>query len=169
MSNVIDVKPRTMLIAGVMLILSTAASAAEQTADQPMPDPQARLSEWFSNADQNDDGQLNAAEFEAAERPAGPHHGQRHHARAQHRERMQRRHHARRGHRGDVQSELFAILDADGDGALSKEEFSAGNRDTHRLAMKRASFKRLDRNADGALSLEEMEALRRGMQRRHGG
>ena len=56
-----------------------------------------------------------------------------------------------------VDAEVFALLDADGDGVISQAVHSAGDkRAIHRTARKRALFKHLDENQDGALQLTEM-------------
>ena len=56
-----------------------------------------------------------------------------------------------------VETEMFALLDADKDGAISDTEYAAANkRENEQLARKRAMFKMLDTNADGRLAQEEM-------------
>ena len=56
-----------------------------------------------------------------------------------------------------VETEVFALLDADKDGAISDTEYAAANkRENEQLARKRAMFKKLDTNADGRLAQEEM-------------
>jgi Ca2+-binding EF-hand superfamily protein len=56
-----------------------------------------------------------------------------------------------------VETEMFALLDADKDGAISDTEYAAANkREKEQLARKRAMFKMLDTNADGRLAQEEM-------------
>jgi Ca2+-binding EF-hand superfamily protein len=48
---------------------------------------------------------------------------------------------------------MFALMDADGDGAISLVEFQAAH---ERI------FKAMDSNKDGKLSLEEMQAFMHG-------
>ena len=48
---------------------------------------------------------------------------------------------------------MFALMDADGDGAISLSEFQAAH---ERI------FKSLDANNDGRLTLEEIQAMMRG-------
>ena len=56
-----------------------------------------------------------------------------------------------------VDAEVFALLDTNGDGAISAAEHSAGDkRAIHRTARKPAMFKHLDENGDGALELSEL-------------
>ena len=56
-----------------------------------------------------------------------------------------------------IETEMFALLDADKDGSVSDTEFKAGNgKEQKRLARKRAMFKMLDSNEDGKLSKDEM-------------
>ncbi len=58
--------------------------------------------------------------------------------------------------RAAVEAEMFALLDADGDGAVTEAEFAAGKtRENRRLAKKRAMFKQLDADQDKLLTLEE--------------
>jgi hypothetical protein len=56
-----------------------------------------------------------------------------------------------------IETEMFALLDADKDGSVSDAEFKTGNgKEQKRLARKRAMFKMLDSNEDGKLSKDEM-------------
>jgi len=56
-----------------------------------------------------------------------------------------------------VETEMFALLDANKDGAISDAEYKTANkRENKKLARKRAMFKTLDTNADGRLAQEEM-------------
>ena len=51
---------------------------------------------------------------------------------------------------------LFALMDADGDGTISLQEFQAAH---ERI------FKAMDANKDGRLTLEEIQAFMQGMRR----
>ena len=62
----------------------------------------------------------------------------------------------REARRAAIQDEIFAILDTDGNGQLSREEASAQDRKTRHLAAKRVAFKRLDADSDGTLTQSEM-------------
>ena len=53
------------------------------------------------------------------------------------------------------QAERFAAIDADGNGAISPEEF-ANQRDTARAARSQDMVERLDQNGDGQLNAEEL-------------
>lgn len=138
-------------------------------------------SEQFLLADLNKDGLISLAEFEQhkPKRVKGEGHAradnerENNDAKRQHR---QRPHHGKRmrGHnsrmfglmnagtdrselRALVETEMFALLDADKDGAISDTEYAAANRrENKQLARKRAMFKILDTNADGGLAQEEM-------------
>ena len=138
--------------------------------------------EQFLLADLNKDGLISLAEFEQH----NPKHGvkgkghpsagnERGNNDAKH-QHGQRPHHGKRkrGHnsrmfglmnagtdrsdmRALVETEMFALLDADKDGAISDTEYAAANRrENKQLARKRAMFKILDTNADGGLAQEEM-------------
>jgi Ca2+-binding EF-hand superfamily protein len=51
---------------------------------------------------------------------------------------------------------IFALMDSDGDGTISLQEFQA---DHERI------FKAMDANKDGVLTLEEMQAFMQGTKR----
>src|SRR5262245_2102250 len=55
--------------------------------------------------------------------------------------------------------DAFAKKDANNDGSLSKEEFTAGAKDAARAE---AAFKRLDKDGDGKVTKEEFAAARAG-------
>ncbi len=58
-----------------------------------------------------------------------------------------------RGMRGPFMRIIFALMDSDGDGTVSLEEFQAAH---ERI------FKAMDADKDGTLTLEEMQGFLRG-------
>ena len=58
-----------------------------------------------------------------------------------------------REHRGMMMRMLFAMMDSDGDGTVSLQEFQAAH---ERI------FKAMDANKDGRLTVEEIQAFVRG-------
>jgi Ca2+-binding EF-hand superfamily protein len=59
-------------------------------------------------------------------------------------------------HRGMMMRMLFALMDSDGDGTVSLQEFQAAH---ERI------FKAMDANKDGRLTLEEIHAFMHGIGR----
>ena len=138
--------------------------------------------EQFLLADLNKDGLISLAEFEQHNPKHGvkgkghPSAGNERGNNDAKRQHGQRPHHGKRmrGHNGPmahmmgpgidrkemralVETEMFALLDADQDGAISDAEYKAANkRQNKQLARKRAVFEKLDTNADGKLAQEEM-------------
>lgn len=92
---------------------------------------QARETEQFANVDANGDGRVEAAEMLAFQEA--------------------RREEARLERENRRAARMIEHLDADGDGALSAEEFTS---------RPRQMFARLDTNSDGQISAEEREAMR---------
>ena len=70
--------------------------------------------------------------------------------------------------RSDALKDLFAQIDADGDGKLSKSEFenALGAGGTN-LAQADDVFGKLDKNGDGSVGLDEMMAALKGKGHRH--
>lgn len=69
----------------------------------------------------------------------------------------------------DTLNDLFALLDADGNGAVSKSEFETalGAGGTN-LAAADSVFARLDKDGDGAVSSNELASVLSGSRRGHG-
>ncbi len=139
---------------------AASADAHEQRFPIDIAEIEARALSHFNTVDTDQSGSVDLAEFEAAEAPdmrKKRHHRQRRHAGQSghpggHGPRQQRRQQMHDA----VEAEMFAILDADGDGAVSEAEFAAGNtREARKLARKRAMFKRLDTDQDNLLTAEE--------------
>ena len=125
-----------------------------------------RAQERFASVDTNASNSIELDEFLAAE---GPRHPRRGHAQ----KRMRKQHMAPRHHgrgqvhdrdpqlaeemRGLVKDQTFSLLDTDGDGNVSAEEFdSADHRAIRHEARKRAMFAHLDADDSGSLSVGEM-------------
>ncbi len=103
----------------------------------------------FVKLDTNGDDQITADEFDAAEmhRPGrrGP---------------MSRRFHGdgpdRELRHAEIEAEVFAELDADGNGELSQDEYSAENqRAAKKAVMQQHMFSRMDQNDDGVIDRDE--------------
>jgi Ca2+-binding EF-hand superfamily protein len=63
----------------------------------------------------------------------------------------------RKVHEEQLAAELFSIIDDDGDGVVSDDEFRNGSTGENRaLANKRLIFKRLDSDSSGFLTIEEL-------------
>jgi len=128
---------------------------------------EARSSAHFRALDADSNGKINLTEFESAPM----HEGEKHFRRGKH-ARPGKRQPGRKGrprddrHKGQkarhddtkaqVQTELFALLDANHDGQLSAEEHAGANRKIHQLAHRRVMFKQLDTDGDGILNPEDM-------------
>ncbi len=156
---------------------------------------EAAAAEAFGNLDADGDGKVTAEEFADAERPTPK--GRRHAHSGTHR--AERGAHHRPGHHGNgphqdraaLDGELFDALDTDGDGKLSRDEFSHEKmHETHQRLRKDAMFARLDGNDDGVLTNDELldrrlerlkkvdadgdgnvtrEEMKAGMNKHHGG
>lgn len=119
-----------------------------------------RHAQRIAKIDTNGDNVIDPAEFEATELRGGRRDFKNRGKRGEgQRSKFGRRGHPARqaAHSEAVQAEVFNILDQNGDGSISADEFnSADRKSTHQLARKRAMFKRLDADGDGLLKQTEM-------------
>lgn len=130
--------------------------------------PGGRGQEHLAQVDTNHDGAISRAEFDAAHaamfaRLDANHDGQisAEEHRAHRGEHMGEHRGRRRGgdgeHRGDHEGGRMAMLDANQDGSITRDEF---------LARPMQMFDRLDANHDGAISADERSAARERMHER---
>ena len=164
----------TVTGSAVLFVASGAWSAADQPqAPVSIAAVETQAKARFESLDQDDDGVVSMQEFEAAQpacRMGGGHHArhQNHGAKGPQAERQTeqrgpgqkpcKRHPQRSpARRAAMDQEMFAILDADADGQLSRDEFAGARHPANRrLARQRAMFKQWDTDGNGELTLEEM-------------
>ncbi|MEQ8486640.1 MAG: EF-hand domain-containing protein [Pseudomonadales bacterium] len=168
---------RQAMLVGGALAVSMAALAGSHHGGPEFPisiaDARAKAEARFEAVDQDGDGAISRAEFDAAPPPDGRghhpwhrggwKHGPGHHrhqdgmaADADPASREQRRAEWQ-ARREAAEAELFAALDTDGDGKLSAAEFDTGRmKEARRDARRERAFARLDRNGDGMLSRDEL-------------
>ena len=161
---------KTHITLPALIIGSFITSAAWAGADGDhfpisISEVEAKAKARFEGIDTDESGSLNLAEFEASKphHPAvGKHHFKREgkrHGKQGERPRGERRHPQAHKMRAAVQAEMFALMDADGNGVLSATEFESGSSAKLRQsARKRAAFKQLDKNSDSQLTPDEMPA-----------
>ena len=102
----------------------------------------ARAEAQFAEADANDDGRVSAEEFVAADLERAD------------RGRDRARRGGERAARADGKPGDFEVIDADGDGQISPQEFEA-RRQAQREARRKRVFERVDADGDGFLSPKE--------------
>ncbi len=161
-------KSKTLITILLAVSAGTAAAAPSGAEDRfpiSIDAAETRLQERLAALDTDGSETISLSEYEQADTPLthrrkpmqrrhrgegrARHDGARH---VQHAERMQ-------AHREAMQAEVFAIMDSDGDGAISESEHAAADRrEVRSLAMKRTMFKRLDEDADGLLQFSELSA-----------
>ena len=157
-------------IVGVAVVCGVGISAqAMPRGDVDIAEVESRILAKFESADADSSGSLSLDEFMTM-KPERKGRGmrQRPHADAQDGERRGGKHRKGRHMRGiagdmdkeelkaAVNAELYLLLDADGNGEVSSEEFAANSRKLMKQARKTAMFKHLDTNQDGLLSLAEV-------------
>lgn len=126
-------------------------------------DRDARRAKMFDKLDTNHDGSISRAEFDAA---AGKRHGRMgDRGPGKHGQRFGDAggpggRHGPDGHRGMGLAMIGKMADTNGDGAISKDEFTKAA-----LAM----FDRADANGDGTVTPEERKAMRQQMRGEHKG
>ena len=168
-------KTSIAIVAAIALSGTAAVSLAKPDGDRfpiNLAEAEERADARFAQIDTSADGLISLAEFEAAEmkprdRKKFKSHRRQHAdgkrgakmGRAEGKFKNPERAARRAEHEEAVESELFAILDTNDDGALSDSEFAAKTREDKQLARKRASFKRFDTNADGQLSRDELPSM----------
>jgi Ca2+-binding EF-hand superfamily protein len=153
------------ILLGSTLIMATGAMAApfEERFPISITELENKQQARFDRIDVDGNKMISLAEFESAKL-------QRHGPKGAHRDRPHSgkgERHAGSGGFGPralamreaVKTELFNLMDTDGDGTLSRAEHAAGDQPKNRqLARKRASFKFLDSDNSGTLSINEMPA-----------
>ncbi len=144
-----------MSITALLLAAGSAAAHPGERFPLSISNAEERAASRFAAIDSDGDGNLTLAEFEAAE---GGDRGMRERPRRQHKRGMGE--HGRRAElRAAIDTEVFSLMDTDGDGVISATEHSAADKRTiHRTARKRAMFKHLDKDASGTLQLSELSA-----------
>ncbi len=153
----------TMFIAGAV----HAAPGAGERFPIDLETIEARSSAHFRALDADSNGKVDLTEFESA-----PMHERKKHFRRGKHTRPSKRHPGSKGRsrdnrhedrkarhdntKAEVQTELFALLDANHDGQLSANEHARANREIHQLAHRRVMFKQLDTDGDGVLNPKDM-------------
>ena len=167
-SNITGAIAGTALLgaATILLTLPAAQAAPDQGRHDRFPisveELEAHRAEIFARVDSNGDGLISAEEFAAAEMPKRPRGG--HHKRnggsyrgSPSEEAISERHEAMAA----MEEDLFHALDVDGDGVISREEFSRqAIREARQAAMKTRLFERSDTDGDGYLSPDEFPPRR---------
>ncbi len=155
---------------GGAAILAAATPAAFAAPDQNQHDRfpitveeiDARRAEVFARTDSNGDGLISAEEFAAAELPKRSRGGQHKRRGGGYRGEPTEEMSAERSEkRAAMEESLFHSLDADGDGVISRDEFSREAMAEARKATRRTQmFERADVDGDGYLSPDEFPPRR---------
>ena len=147
----------TTVVSGVLLSASSWAADGSAIALTP-EDIEAHRSSMFTSADTDGDGLISPEEF-TAHHPARPPTGRRHgHSSASGggRERHGGRYATPVSSFMELDDEIFSQLDKDGDGTLSRAEFSSDALAAARRELFKATlFERLDADGDGYLTPSE--------------
>ena len=152
-------------------------------------DLEARHAKMFDHLDSNSDGEITLEEFAAA-RGTGDWSSRWRDGVMRYREHGYRRGHddggGHRADRAEIEADIFAFLDTDGDGQLSAAEYSTEKQHAARKEVAAVRmFEHLDTDANGTLSAQEFppnqlqnldadgdgeitrEEMRNGMRKRH--
>ncbi len=151
-------------LALVALGFGTAALAAPDGHGPRFPisiaQVQAKADERFAAADTDSSGGLSMEEFATLRSDKRP--GKRRHQLRKHRHGGKHRAHqrdpeAREAFKAAMQEEVFALMDTDSDGAISRDEHNAADmREIRKTAGQRVRFAQLDADGDGQLTREEL-------------
>ncbi len=158
-----DMNTKSLLPLTLVALALTMANSAWSRPHGPefpisIADIEAKAAEAFSQADSDGDGEVSPEEFASVE--PGHRGMEERHRRGRHRPRGHGGHVDGWDHRahGDDQMEadLFAALDTDGNGELSAEEFSHENhRAARKTLMQNRMFAHMDADGNGGLSPDE--------------
>ena len=157
-----------LLVIGLTMSVCAVSTAAAQDArarpEFPISIEQAETraathrAAMFATTDTDKDGYLSVAEFVAAERPNHGDSGSGRHSPPHHRSPPGVEHQAPSASDvAEMEDSLFALLDTDGNGELSRNEFSRElQQAAHQTLAKTRMFHHLDRNGDKHLTMDEM-------------
>ena len=164
--------PRTLtsllalLLTGLVLVAAPHPARAAPDQDGRFPitveERDAHRAEIFALVDTNGDGLISSEEFAAADLPARPRGPQQSRWGGRYQGAQGSNGHARQnGAMAAMEEDLFLALDADADGVISRDEFSAAAMgEARRAARKSRFFARADADGDGYLSPEEFPPRR---------
>lgn len=161
-SLTIGLRPlRRAALAGALTLLATApalAGGARPEFPISLAEAGERAEARFAALDTDGNGEISPAELEAAPRDAW---GAFHHRPGGHRGADA----IRERDRETLDAAMFDELDSDGDGMLSREEFSPQRlREARRSTVRSRMFEHLDADASGGLSREELPGMIRHLQ-----